>query len=107
MNCKHCGAPLHGSKCDYCGSDYSDYYQITTLKIDKYTHQVDTLAYKVEMPMEYMKSDTQELIEAKIKADMSYQMSKDLLKYMDVETWIDPVRLTQIFGGRIRVARPD
>ena len=21
-NCKNCGAPLHGDKCEYCGSEY-------------------------------------------------------------------------------------
>lgn len=21
-NCKNCGAPLHGSKCEYCGTEY-------------------------------------------------------------------------------------
>ena len=21
-NCKNCGAPLHGSRCDYCGTEY-------------------------------------------------------------------------------------
>ena len=23
-NCINCGAPLHGRKCDYCGTEYSD-----------------------------------------------------------------------------------
>jgi predicted RNA-binding protein with PUA domain len=23
-NCKNCGAPLHGNKCEYCGTEYSD-----------------------------------------------------------------------------------
>ncbi len=23
-NCKNCGAPLHGSKCEYCGTEYSN-----------------------------------------------------------------------------------
>lgn len=22
FNCKNCGAPLHGIKCDYCGTEY-------------------------------------------------------------------------------------
>ena len=23
-NCINCGAPLHGAKCDYCGTEYSE-----------------------------------------------------------------------------------
>lgn len=23
-NCKNCGAPLHGTKCEYCGTEYSE-----------------------------------------------------------------------------------
>ena len=22
-NCKNCGAPLHGNRCEYCGTEYS------------------------------------------------------------------------------------
>jgi hypothetical protein len=41
-----------------------------------------------------------------IKRDMAYQMSEKLLDYMDVETWLDPTTLTQVFGGRIKVLKP-
>lgn len=23
-NCKNCGAPLHGNKCEYCGTEYNN-----------------------------------------------------------------------------------
>lgn len=105
-NCEKCGAPLHNGKCDYCGADYRDILG-PTLRVDTYAHQVDTLAYRVEVPLDYMCSETMVALEAKLRSDMAYKMSLDMLKYMDIETWIDPVRLTQVFGGRIRVARPD
>lgn len=108
MNCKNCGAPLHGSKCDYCGSTYKDYYNsVIPLRIDSYTHQVDTLGCRIDIPLEYMKEDNIKIFEHKLKKDMAYQMSEKLLDYMDVETWIDPMRMVQCFGGRIKVARPD
>lgn len=23
-NCKNCGAPLHGNRCEYCGTEYAE-----------------------------------------------------------------------------------
>lgn len=106
MNCKCCGAPLHGSKCDYCGTTYEEFNPITHFQIDTYTHPVDTLTCRTNLPVEYLKTDNKELIERKVKEDMAYQMSEKLLDYMDIETWLDPATLTQCFGGRVRVARP-
>lgn len=115
MKCENCGAPLHGNKCDYCGSFYGGRYDLInplrtdtfTHQIDVYAHQVDTLGCRMELPLEYMRDDNKEFFEHKLRKDMAYQMSEKLLDYMDVETWIDPTRMVQCFGGRIKVARPD
>lgn len=104
-NCKQCGAPLHDDKCDYCGADYRDKIS-PQFRVDCYEHPVTTLACRVEFPMVAMSVGNKEEIIGYIKSDMAYQISKKLVDYMDVETWIEPKELTQVFGGRVKVVIP-
>lgn len=103
-NCKQCGAPLRNGRCEYCGADYrKEIPQITYTIEPDYGYQ--TLACNVAMPLEIIYRDSK-AAEQIVKKDMAYEMSKELLNYMDVETWIEPRTMTQMFGGRIRVKKP-
>ena len=106
--CKCCGAPLHGYKCEYCGVEYEkprDYIpQIVVYREDR---DVKTLACKSSIPLHAIRDLGEEDVEEYIKEDMAYKMSKELLNYLDVETWIDPIERQQIFGGRIKVITPN
>lgn len=104
-NCKQCGAPLHGYKCDYCGTEYKDKF-IPHFRVDYCEHPVETLACRVEFPMVAMRVGNEEEIIGHIKSDMAYQISKKLVDYMDVETWIEPKEMIQVFGGRVKVVVP-
>lgn len=106
MNCKNCGAPLHGSKCDYCGSSYEELVPIIHYQVETCQREVETLAFKSYIPIEYLENDSKVLIERKVKEDMVCQLSRKLLDYMDIETWVDPVTLRQCIGGRLKVVRP-
>lgn len=104
MNCRNCGAPIHGSKCEYCGTVYEQ--SIHRIVVDKYPHGFDTLACKTELPLYYTKTMSKEELAQNVKHDIAVKMSERLCEYMDVETWVDPETMTQFFGGKIRVARP-
>ena len=45
-------------------------------------------------------------IENYVQQEMARKMSERLVEVMDIETWLDPERLQQVFGGRITVLRP-
>lgn len=40
-NCKNCGAPLHGSRCEFCGTEYS----VDVAYDNKVEIKVDGLGY--------------------------------------------------------------
>lgn len=104
-NCTQCGAPLHGYKCEYCGTEYLETF-IPRYRVDEYSHLVETLACTVKFPMEAMISVNEQEITKHIKNDMAYQISKKLVDFMEVETWIEPSTLSQNFSGRVKVVKP-
>lgn len=103
-NCKQCGAPIRNGRCEYCGADYrKEMPQITYTIEPDYGYQ--TIACRSSMSLEAISIDP-EVAQRIVKEDMAYELSKELLKYMDVDTWFDPRTMMQIFGGRIRVKKP-
>ena len=107
--CKCCGAPLHGYKCDYCGTEYEkpkDFIPLQPYIIERLPHDVETLACKSEISLECMRGMNQEEAADYIKHNMAMAMTEKLLDYMDVETWVRPETMTQVFGGRIKVLKP-
>lgn len=107
--CKCCGAPLHGYKCDYCGTEYEkpkDYIPFQTYIIDRLPQDVETLACKSEIPLECIRSTNEKDVIDYLKHNMAISLSEKLIDYMDVETWISPEKMVQVFGGRIKVLKP-
>lgn len=106
--CECCGAPLHGYKCEYCGVEYEkpkDYIpQIVVYREDR---DVKTIACKTSIPLEAIDYLGQEDAAEYVKETMAHNMTKELLKYLDVETWIDPTTMEQTFGGRLKVITPN
>ena len=103
--CKNCGAPLESYKCDFCGTQYYDPPQTVMLNLEDGNAQTIGCTYEVSLPL--MNSVPEEVIEQKIKNEMAIKLSMKLLDYMDIKTWVNPERLTQVFGGRIRVLPPN
>lgn len=99
-NCKNCGAPLHGHKCDYCGTEYPEYAAINIVHT---TGVPRTLTCRFEIDDRML---GYEGIEHYVKQEMARKMSERLVEVMDIETWLDPARLKQVFGGRITVLLP-
>lgn len=101
-NCVNCGAPLHGCKCEYCGTEYdSDEIKI---KHEVCYVSFETVACKSIIPLELIQGCNG--VENYIKEDMAMKMSKEILKYAEFETWIDPQRLEQVVGARVKVGVP-
>lgn len=103
MNCKNCGAPVHGYKCDYCGTEYPELRYSAPIVIQRTPADYQTLACKVVLDDRMLGLPG---IENYVKQEMARKMSERLVEVMDIETWLDPARLQQVFGGRITVLRP-
>lgn len=102
--CKNCGAPLHGYKCDYCGTEYER--PTPTYTIEHVSYDTETLACKCAVSLEVMRKGDESAIVDYVKHKVAREITENLLKYMDVETWIDPHTMQQVFGGRVRVVKP-
>ena len=106
--CECCGAPLHGYKCEYCGVEYEkpiDYIpQIVVYRDDR---DVKTIACKSSIQLESIKYLGKEEAAECVKTEMAHNMTKELLQYLDVETWIDPITMQQTFWGRLKVIAPN
>ena len=104
--CKCCGAPLHGYKCDYCGTEYERDMMPEPFIVERVPLGTDTIACKYNVDLGIINRMEKEDMEHYLKHKMAYEMSEKLLDYMDIETWIDPMTMTQWFGGRIKVLKP-
>lgn len=102
-NCVNCGAPLHGCKCEYCGTEY-DFDDIIKVKYERCEIPLETISCKSIVPLEHIQGCNG--MENYIKEDMARQMSKEILKYAEFETWIDPHKLEQVVGARVKVGVP-
>lgn len=101
-NCVNCGAPLHGCKCEYCGTEYdSDEIKI---KYEVCNVPFETVACKSSIPLECIQGC--DGFESYIKEDMARQMTEEIMKYAQFETWIDPHKLEQVVGARVKVGVP-
>lgn len=75
-NCKNCGAPLHGGKCDYCGTEYE--------VINLHTEPTGTFPFS-----KYLMSETFSKLPANITHDIylytytSAGLKRDLLRRND------------------------
>ena len=102
MNCKNCGAPLHNYKCDYCGTEYEK----PPAQFIVNTCDTDVIACQCSLSLDEIKyANENGYAEDMLKHEMAYKVSQELLKYMSVDTWIDPLQQSQVFGGRIRVIK--
>ncbi len=78
---------------------------IPSYRLEVCNVQCDTISCITEVPLSYHMDEG--LMTEMVKQDMARKMSEKLIKYMDVETWVKPETLSQVFGGRIRVVRPN
>ena len=103
-NCKNCGAPLHNGKCDYCGTEYESYNPIP-IHLEVRDCQTETLAVTCSMSLLDLKYMDPVRAAEHIRYNAARKMADEIVKYMDVETWIKPETAEQVFGCRIRVVK--
>lgn len=103
-NCKNCGAPLHGSKCDYCGTEYEEH--ITSIRVETYRSNTHTLCAALRIPGELAYQHNVEDLSDYIKSKLSSSIAKELIPYMNIDTWFDPETFEHCIGARVRVLDP-
>lgn len=95
LKCQNCGAPLHGSKCEYCGSVFFD-------EVAQYIKAIE----KAEADAQVKKTNAQaeadaKLIEAEAEAEanrkVASSLSEAILEKMYYEKWNGS--LPQVYDG--------
>lgn len=102
MNCDNCGAPLHGHRCEYCGTEY-EFDDVIKLRYETSYIDFDTFGVRVEVPREMTFIEGAEY---EVKSEISKKIANRILDYCEFETWIDPCKLAQVVGAKVRVGRP-
>lgn len=97
--CQNCGAPLHGNKCEYCGTEYKP----PTVYIETFQNGTEEIAIQRVLPMYVINTLGAERAAEIVKHEMAQALADEMCKYMDVDTYLRIDDLSQVFCGRIRV----
>ena len=108
MNCKNCGAPLHGYKCDYCGSTYDERKILPTFRVETYCVPVRTFTARAIVDRQLLDNTVnQEHALYIIKNQLENQLFDALRQSITYESWFDPCTMEQTLGARVSFAIPD
>ena len=110
LKCKNCNGALNPKtlKCEYCGSQYREkndngkitYFQTVPAK-------TEVLRAQVSVPDRMMRSVDTDTISKYTLEEISCLLAKELMKYAKIETMYEPLTMTQIISGTVRVVEPD
>lgn len=103
-NCPNCGAPVTGGTCAYCGTEF-DFDGIKEIKLTYAPYRIETLVSSTVVPLEMIHGGSRSALDY-AEHNMAMQFAKDILKYADIETWIDPVTMSQRIGAKVKVIMP-
>ncbi len=112
--CPNCGAMISIPKtgriyhCSYCNSDYEKEYEndfLHPLKVEVCPARLVTLGCRREIPMEYTRHPEarEKVIEMTMK-DIARELAEGLIPYMEFTEEFDPMRMTTIIGGKVKIA---
>ena len=102
-NCKNCGAPLHNGRCDYCGTEYETPMPTHRINFNVVHAKTETLSCVTSVPLYILRNGNEAEVADVVKHEAARKMAEELVKYMDVETWLKPETLEQMFGCRVKV----
>lgn len=104
LNCVNCGAPLHGDKCEYCGTEY-DFDDIIHVKTS-YIPLEDVVSIVKVSGERLLQQDAERFVAGYIKPAMAKKIGEELLNHgelVEYEEWFDPVTMEHTFGARVKV----
>lgn len=110
--CKNCGGSINPRtlKCEYCGTQYKEEFAdvpVRPLVIQSFPESIKVLATKVEVSEFMMRDVPPERIAEFTMVDIARSLAEALAPYIKLETERDPVRMTQVIRGTVRVVEPD
>lgn len=110
LRCKNCNGALDPKtlKCPYCGSQYERENKNGVIHyIESVPPNVVTLGAKVCFERYMLHSMGEERASEVTMRQMTHALAEALAPYIELETHIDPLNMTQVVRGRIRVLEPD
>ena len=109
LQCDSCGGRIDRASltCTSCGMQYErEQKEPTLLRIVTDQRRTEVLSGKVSIPDEALMDEPEKAIEYAV-TQMTSQMAKQLIPFLELEWCRDwPTRQTEIYG-RLRVARPE
>lgn len=87
-NCENCGAILQNGICAYCGTDYREPIQFTSIGKIHCDSERLTMKYRLD-PFHAIEMDADCLM-AHIKSDMVQKFAKELANHIKYKTYTDP-----------------
>lgn len=106
LTCDCCGAPLRSSKCEYCGAEY-DFTDLVGIKYEVVNAKTSPLCAQSVMPLEIVQEMESKDVEKHVANDMARMLANEMIHYMELETYVRPEDMTQVFNGRVRVVIPE
>ena len=114
LKCKNCGASLHGDKyehfvkCEYCGSEYEMHNEFGKVYyIETCRAKVECLGCQIRVDDEMLLHMPPDEVSNYAIKRLTRSLAEELAQYMKIETERDPMTMTQIIRGTIRVVKPD
>ena len=108
QKCANCGAPLTRTKfgtykCEYCGTEYkTSEYQGQTCYIQVVNAACHTLTSKVHVDEELVRRNP-EMASEMVVESLSRSLADTLKEYMTIQSSYDPMDMSYIYRGTIRV----
>lgn len=112
LECKNCGGRINPTTlvCEYCGTQYQrDFADVPVqrLVVESYRPEVKTLGATVEVSDFMMRDVPREKIAEFSMKEITRSLAEALAPYIELETMYNPVSMTQIVRGRVRVLEPN
>lgn len=111
-NCPNCGAPIKGSRCEYCGTQFHQDYdmRLPQINIIREDRPCDVLGATTIIPRDWIQhgsipEETEQVSKIAINA-LSHDLAEALQNYMDLEVEYEPWEQNYKVRSRVRVVRP-
>lgn len=110
--CKNCGGGINPNtlKCEYCGTQYREEFTdglVRPLVVQSCPANIKVLGTQVSVSEWMFRDVPPERIAEFTMKDISRSLAEALAPYIKLETERNPVTMTQIIRGTVRVVEPD
>lgn len=105
-NCRNCGAPIVGYRCDYCGTIFKELVVPVRLKFDPYASKTALLTARVEVPEFECRVYSATILDD-VKEEAMNQLMKLLEPFLIIQEHHDHANLMRNYTVSLKVVDPN